>query len=50
MTKTEVIGALNEIVQCGCGDERPLFEFCHVCGECLTGCCSCDCGMEDPPL
>jgi hypothetical protein len=26
---------------CGCGDGRPIVEFCHLCGNCQIGCCDC---------
>lgn len=28
--------------ECGCGDVRPVEEFCLVCGNCEMGCCMCE--------
>ena len=42
MTKTEIIAALNQPVECGCGDIRTLIEFCEKCGKCNLGCCMCE--------
>lgn len=33
---------LHSPAKCGCGDIRPLHEFCPWCGKCAMGCCMCE--------
>lgn len=40
----EAVSCIDELrkpKECGCGDIRPFYEFCHICGKCQTGCCMC---------
>lgn len=37
-----IVAVLALKIECGCGDIRPLSEFCPKCGRCAIGCCMCE--------
>ena len=36
----------GELITCGCGDLRPIWEFCPTCGQCQIGGCMCEVSHE----